>query len=255
MALLAPELEEQIDRQGLRRLLEDVELPLASVLARMEARGVRSTSLPGGDGGVGPRPDGDAARRGLPARRAGVQPELAAAAPGDPLRPAGACSRGSRRPRASSRPTRASWRSSATRIRSSTRSCRGGSWTSSTPRTSRRSPAGRREGRAPPHVVQPDRRRHGPAVLLEPQPAEHPDPVRAGPADPPRVHPRRGRPGPPRRRLLADRAAHPRPPVRRRRAARGVRLGPRHPRGDGGHGVRPAAGARRRGDAPTRRRR
>jgi DNA polymerase I len=40
VALLAPELEEQIDRQGLRRLLEEVELPLASVLARMEARGV-----------------------------------------------------------------------------------------------------------------------------------------------------------------------------------------------------------------------
>jgi DNA polymerase I len=41
VALLAPVLEEQIDRQGLRTLLEDVELPLASVLARMEARGVR----------------------------------------------------------------------------------------------------------------------------------------------------------------------------------------------------------------------
>jgi DNA polymerase-1 len=41
VALLAPVLEEQIDRQGLRRLLEEVELPLASVLARMEARGVR----------------------------------------------------------------------------------------------------------------------------------------------------------------------------------------------------------------------
>jgi DNA polymerase-1 len=41
VALLAPVLEEQIDRQNLRPLLEDVELPLASVLARMEARGVR----------------------------------------------------------------------------------------------------------------------------------------------------------------------------------------------------------------------
>ncbi len=41
VALLAPILEEQIDRQGLRPLLDDVELPLASVLARMEARGVR----------------------------------------------------------------------------------------------------------------------------------------------------------------------------------------------------------------------
>ena len=41
VSLLAPVLEEQIDRQGLRPLLEDVELPLASVLARFEARGVR----------------------------------------------------------------------------------------------------------------------------------------------------------------------------------------------------------------------
>jgi DNA polymerase-1 len=41
VALLAPVLEEQIDAQGLRPLLEEVELPLASVLARMEARGVR----------------------------------------------------------------------------------------------------------------------------------------------------------------------------------------------------------------------
>ncbi|MGZ4148439.1 MAG: DNA polymerase I [Actinomycetota bacterium] len=41
VALLSPVLEEQIDRQGLRPLLEDVELPLASVLGAMEARGVR----------------------------------------------------------------------------------------------------------------------------------------------------------------------------------------------------------------------
>jgi len=41
VALLTPVMEEQIDAKGLRPLLEDVELPLASVLARMEARGVR----------------------------------------------------------------------------------------------------------------------------------------------------------------------------------------------------------------------
>jgi DNA polymerase-1 len=40
IALLAPIMEEQVDKQGLRELLENVELPLASVLARMEARGV-----------------------------------------------------------------------------------------------------------------------------------------------------------------------------------------------------------------------
>jgi DNA polymerase-1 len=34
-------MDEEVDRQGIRKLLEDVELPLSSVLARMEARGVR----------------------------------------------------------------------------------------------------------------------------------------------------------------------------------------------------------------------
>jgi DNA polymerase I len=41
IALLAPVMEERIERQGLRSLLDDVELPLSSVLARMEARGIR----------------------------------------------------------------------------------------------------------------------------------------------------------------------------------------------------------------------
>jgi DNA polymerase I len=41
VALLAPVMEEEIDRRGLRSLLETVELPLASVLGGMEARGVR----------------------------------------------------------------------------------------------------------------------------------------------------------------------------------------------------------------------
>ena len=40
IALLAPVMEEQIDKQGLRDLLESVEMPLASVLGRMEQRGV-----------------------------------------------------------------------------------------------------------------------------------------------------------------------------------------------------------------------
>ncbi|CAN5696737.1 DNA polymerase I [soil metagenome] len=41
IALLAPVMEERIDRQGLRPLLDDVELPLSTVLAGMEARGIR----------------------------------------------------------------------------------------------------------------------------------------------------------------------------------------------------------------------
>ncbi len=41
VALVAPVMAEQVQKQGLRGLLDGVELPLASVLARMEARGVR----------------------------------------------------------------------------------------------------------------------------------------------------------------------------------------------------------------------
>ncbi len=40
VALLAPVMEKRIDRAGLHYLLEEVELPLAAVLARMQARGV-----------------------------------------------------------------------------------------------------------------------------------------------------------------------------------------------------------------------
>jgi DNA polymerase-1 len=40
VALLAPVLEERIDKAGLRPLLDEVELPLSSVLARMQANGV-----------------------------------------------------------------------------------------------------------------------------------------------------------------------------------------------------------------------
>ena len=41
VGLLVPVMQEQIDKQGLRALLVDVELPLSSVLARMEAKGIR----------------------------------------------------------------------------------------------------------------------------------------------------------------------------------------------------------------------
>jgi len=41
VALLAPVMQQRIDRAGLNGLLNDVELPLSSVLARMQARGVK----------------------------------------------------------------------------------------------------------------------------------------------------------------------------------------------------------------------
>ncbi len=40
VALVTPVMEERLEKAGLRRLLEEVELPLSSVLARMQARGV-----------------------------------------------------------------------------------------------------------------------------------------------------------------------------------------------------------------------
>ncbi len=40
IALLAPVMQEKIDRAGLRSLLDDVEMPLSSVLGRMQAHGV-----------------------------------------------------------------------------------------------------------------------------------------------------------------------------------------------------------------------
>jgi DNA polymerase-1 len=40
VALLAPAMAERVDKAGLRRLLDEVELPLSSVLARMQAAGV-----------------------------------------------------------------------------------------------------------------------------------------------------------------------------------------------------------------------
>jgi DNA polymerase-1 len=40
IALLAPAIAERLDKAGLRRLLDEVELPLSSVLARMQAAGV-----------------------------------------------------------------------------------------------------------------------------------------------------------------------------------------------------------------------
>ena len=51
-------------------------------------------------------------------------------------------------------------------------------------------PDGRR-GRPDPHHLQPDDRRHRPAVLDRPEPAEHPDPDRGGPPDPAGVRGRR----------------------------------------------------------------
>ena len=66
VAMLVPVMEATVDAQGLRSLLDDVELPLATVLGGMEAaRHPARRRLPRGAGRGRARPDGDAPRRGL----------------------------------------------------------------------------------------------------------------------------------------------------------------------------------------------
>ena len=73
-----------------------------------------------------------------------------------------------------------------------------------------------RPRRAPPHAVPPGRRGDRAAVVVGPQPPEHPDPHAARPADPARVRRRLARHDAGRRRLQPDRAADPRPRLGRR---------------------------------------
>ena len=94
----------------------------------------------------------------------------------------------------------------------------------------RRRPAdadGRR--RPPPHDLPPGGRRDRPAVVVGSEPPEHPDPDAARAADPACVRGRRPGPDAGRRRLQPDRAAHPRPRVGRRAPARRVRARRRPP--------------------------
>ena len=94
--------------------------------------------------------------------------------------------------------------------------------------------------RAPAHDVQPDDRRHRPALVDPPQPAEHPHPHGARARDPKRVR-RRRRLQAALGRLLAGRAADPRPPLRGARAQGRLRARRGHPPGHGGRGAGQAA--------------
>ena len=159
-------MEERVDKAGLRRLLDDVELPLSSVLAGMQAAGValdvayldemarvvrdRMAALRDGD---------------LRAGRGGVQPQLAAAAADDPLRPARlspgqAHAEGTavdRRERAREAPRRPPDRRRAARLAGA------GQAELDVPRGA--PAAGRPARRAGAHDVQPDGRGDGAAVV------------------------------------------------------------------------------------------
>ena len=87
---------------------------------------------------------------------------------------------------------------------------------------------GRSQGRAAAHLVSADGGRDGAAVVDGAQPAERADPHRARARDPARLR-RRRRLRAHRRRLLADRAARPGAPVEGSGAPRRLRQGRGHP--------------------------
>ncbi len=201
-----------LEREGLEQLFREIELPLIPVLARMEAVGVALDR----DGAGGARRrvrrgDRAAGTGDLRQRRPRVQPRQPEAARAGPVLRA--------------RPAQGQADEDGLLDRRvGPRGAPGG------PPDGRRparvadvhqAPLDLRRG-APdpdrlrwpaPHHVPPGRRRDRPAVVVRPEPPEHPDPDGARTADPPGV--RGGRPGgdPGRRRLLPDRAPDPGPRV------------------------------------------
>ncbi len=186
-------MEEQIDKQGLRELLETVEMPLASVLARMEEQGVAlDVAYLEGMG---------AEVRG---RMAELQAEIFRGAGEEfnlnsppqlrvilyeklGLSPGQADAEGT----AVDRRERAGEAAGPSRGRCAPRLARAGQAELDVPGGA--AAAGRSAGRPDPHVLQPGGGGDGPTVVVEPEPAEHPRPNRARPADPAGVHPRRRR--------------------------------------------------------------
>ena len=123
-------------------------------------------------------------RRGARRDRQGDQPRLAQAAAGACSSTSSTCPRPSApRPATPPTPTRCSGSTSRPSTRSCSRCC--GTATSTRLRQTIEGLLKTVARRRPhPHHVQPDDRGHRPALLHRPQPAEHPDPHRGGPADP-----------------------------------------------------------------------
>ena len=106
VALLAPVMEERIDKQGLRELLRRRRAAAGvGAGAHGGARRRARRRLPSEMGEARARPDGHARGRDLRAGRRGVQPQLAAAAARDPVREARAPARQEDAEGRSSRPT------------------------------------------------------------------------------------------------------------------------------------------------------
>ena len=253
VALLAPVLDERIDKAGLRRLLDEVELPLSSVLARMQANGVALDVAYLEEMAEGVR-DTMATLQAQIYELAGEEfnlnspPQLRAILY-DKLK----LSPGKKTPKgqlSTDASVLEKLRDVAPDRRRDPVLARARQAELDVPR--RAAQTGRSARRAGAHHLQPDRRGDRPAVLDQPEPAEHPGPRRARPPDPSGVRPGFEGRRPARRRLLADRAPRPGAPVRRRGSEGRVRVAGRHPHGDLGPGVRAPGGPGRPRDPQPR---
>ena len=164
---------------------------------------------------------GRARERGPPARRARLQPRLAQAARRDPVRGAGHRGRAQdqdRQPHHDRQRARGSRRPGLSAAGDDPRLA---SAAEADRHLYRRPDPGDRARRPRAHLLRHGRDLHRPAVVERPQSAEHPDPHRGGPQDPPRLR-RRGGLRPALGRLLADRA----PPARAYGRYRGAQARP-----------------------------
>jgi 5'-3' exonuclease len=199
---LAAALDAEVARRGGRRLLEQVELPLVDVLARMERAGIavdldRLSGLEAGFAGQVAQAAQDAYAAIGRDVNLGSPKQLQAVLFDELDMP-------------KTKRTKTGYTTDADAlaelyVKTSTRSSRRCCATVTPPGCARRSRAcsSASTSTADPHHVQPDDRRHRTAVVHRPEPAEHPGPHRGGSADPGGV--RRG----PGLRDAADRGLQP----------------------------------------------
>ena len=183
---------------------------------RADRRGHPQAPEPGAGQAYGRDPE-----KSLRGGRPRVQPGLAQAAAGDPVRRAGAAGQGQdRQGRALDQRGGAGGHRRRTPAAAPDPGLpRPGQAALDLHRQAARDGQPRHRPRA--HQLPPGRGGDRTAVLVRPQPAEHPGAHRGGPAHPPGLRGTR-RLGGDGRRLFADRAAHHGPPVRRRGPAQGL---------------------------------
>jgi DNA polymerase-1 len=197
---LADAQDEELERVGMRTLCRDVELPLIPVLASMERAGVAIDMEFFAELGARFEREIRLVREEIQNAGAPDHQEDEDRAVDRRKRPRGAGRAGSRDPAAHSRASRAGQTGRHLRPKAS---------------------AARRRRLESAHPVQSDRGRDREAVLVGPQPPEHPDPCRPRSRDPEGVRPR-PRTRVHRRRLLPGRVACHGASLRRQGVRRGV---------------------------------